>query len=357
MAEKSSETAPAPTAAPTGIAAIVARVMRLKPVRVFQHYATSGGPLMASGLANQGLFATFAGLWVGFSVIGLVIAGDPGLRASLIQTISDALPGLISRGGTDGAIDPDLLLEANILNLTGALALAGLLFTAIGFLASARDAVRRIFDVAPSTTNFLLLKLKDLGLAIGFGAALVVSTVVSTVSTSALSWVLAVTGIGAESTVGTIGGRLVGLLVALAIDTAVLTALYRVLAGIPIPRRRLLGGALIGGVALGILKLLGGLLLGGASNNPLIASFAIIAGLLIFLNLVCQVILISAAWISVGMDDAGIAADPVAAEKARLEQERIAELERLAAEAERPSGLARLFRRRPHRPADDGGAS
>lgn len=356
MAEKTTE-APATTAPPAGIPALIARVMKLKPVRVFQHYAASGGPLMASGLANQGLFATFAGLWVGFSIIGLVIAGDPGLRSSLIDTISDALPGLISTGGTDGAIDPDLLLKANILNWTGALALVGLLFTAIGFLASARESVRRIFTVAPSTTNFLLLKLKDLGLAVGFGAALILSTVVSAVSTAALSWVLAVTGIGAESTVGTIGGRILGLLIALAIDTAVLTALYRVLAGIPIPLRRLVGGALIGGVALGALKLLGGLLLGGASNNPLIASFAIIAGLLIFLNLVCQVILVSAAWISVGMDDAGIAADPVAAEKARLEQERIAELERLAAQAERPRGLARLFRRRSRDAADDGGAS
>lgn len=346
----------APTAPPKGIPAIIARVMKLKPVRVFQHYASAGGPLMASGLANQGLFATFAGLWVGFSVIGLVIAGDPALRESLVDTIAQALPGLIESGGSDGAIDPDDLLSAGILNWTGAIALVGLLFTAIGFLASAREAVRRIFAVAPDSTNFLLLKLKDLGLAVGFGAALLVSTVLSTVSTSALAWFLAVTGIGAESTVGTIGGRIVGLLVVLVIDTAVLAALYRVLAGIPIPRRRLWGGALIGGIGLGALKLLGGLLLGGASNNPLIASFAIIAGLLIFLNLVCQVILVSAAWISVGMDDAGIAADPAAAEKERAERERIAELERRAAEAERPRGLARLFGR-GRRKSDDGGAS
>ncbi|GAB2452389.1 membrane protein [Conyzicola lurida] len=345
-----------PPAAPTGIAAIIAKVMKLKPVRVFQHYSSSGGPLMASGLANQGLFATFAGLWVGFSIIGLVVAGNPELRESLVDTIANAVPGLIKSGGTDGAIDPDDLLSAGILNWTGAIALVGLFFTAVGFLASAREAVRRIFAIAPDSTNFILLKLKDLGLAVGFGVALIVSTVLSTVSTSALSWFLAVTGIGAESTVGTIGGRIVGLLVVLVIDTAVLAALYRVLAGIPIPFRRLVGGALIGGVGLGVLKLLGGLLLGGASNNPLIASFAIIAGLLIFLNLVCQVILVAAAWISVGMDDAGIAADPVAAAKAQAERERIAELERVAEKAREPHGLARLFRRK-RRADDDGGDS
>jgi membrane protein len=345
-----------PEAPPAGIPGLVARVMKLKPVRVFTHYSGSGGPLMASGLAYQGLFATFAGLWVGFSVIGLVIAGDPGLRESLVDTIASAVPGLIESSTTDGAIDPDDLLAAGILNWTGAIALVGLLVTAIGFLASARDAVRRIFAIAPSTTNFALLKLKDLGLAVGFGAALIVSTVLSAASTSLLGWALDLVGVGSDSVAGSVAGRILGLLVVLLLDTAVLGALYRVLAGIPIPFRRLIGGALIGGVALGVLKLLGNLLLGGASNNPLLASFAIIVGVLIFLNLVCQVILICAAWISVGMDDAGIAADPVAAEKERVERERIAELERVAREAGEPRGLARLFRRK-RRPADDGGDS
>jgi len=345
-----------PEAPPKGIPGLIAKAMKLKPARVFLHYGATGGALMASGLAYQGLFATFAGLWVGFSVIGIVIVGDPALRESLIDTIAAAVPGLIESSSAEGAIDPDDLLSAGILNWTGAIALVGLILTAIGFLASARDAVRRIFAIAPSTTNFLLLKLKDLGLALGFGTALIVSTVLSTVSTTLLSWILAVTGIGAESTVGTVVGRGAGLVIVLLIDTAVLAALYRVLAGIPIPFRRLAGGALIGGVALGALKQLGTLLLGGATNNPLIASFAILAGVLIFLNLVCQVILVCAAWISVGMDDAGIAADPVAAAKERAESERIAELERLADEAREPRGLARLFRRR-RRPADDGGPS
>jgi membrane protein len=347
------------TVGPTGIPALIAKVMKLKPVRVFLHYASSGGPLMASGLAFQGMFAVFAGLWVGFSVIGIIIANDPGLRESLINTIAAAVPGLIESRTSKGVVDPDDLLSAGVLNWTGAIALVGLLGTAIGFLASAREAIRRIFAVAPSTTNFLLLKLKDLGLAVAFGAALIVSTVLSAASTSLLGFVLDLVGIGSDSVIGTVLGTALGLLVVFLLDTVVLAALYRVLAGIPIPFRRLVGGALLGAFGLGVLKLLGNLLLGGSRNNPLLASFAIIAGLLIFFNLVCQVILIFAAWISVGMDDAGIAADPVAAEKARLERERIAELERLAGE---PRGIARIIRRIPlvrriGRRTDDGGSS
>jgi membrane protein len=343
-------------AAPTGIPAIIARVMALRPVRVFFHYASNGGPLMASGLAFQGMFAVFAGLWVGFSVIGLIIANDPGLRSQLIATIANAVPGLIESSTSDGVVDPDDLLSAGVLNWTGAIALVGLLGTAIGFLASARDAIRRIFTIAPPTTNFFLLKLKDLGLAVGFGAALIVSTVLSAASTSLLGLVLDLIGVGSESVIGTVLGTVLGLLVVFLLDAAVLAALYRVLAGIPIPFRNLAAGAVLGAFGLGVLKLLGNLLLGGAKNNPLLASFAIIAGLLIFFNLVCQVILIFAAWISVGMDDAGIAADPVAAAKERAEKERIAELERIARAAREPRGLARLFARFRRRP-DDGGSS
>lgn len=340
---------------PTGIAAVIAKTLKLKPVRVFLHFTARGGPLMGSGLSYQAIFAVFAGLWVGFSIIGLVIQRNVGLRTSIIDTIAVAVPGLIDTGDGTGAIDPSTLLDTGAFNLTGVLSLAVLLFTALGFLASARDAVRRIFELDPASANFLLLKLKDLGLAVAFGAAIVVSTVLSSGSTVLLGFVLDLLGIGSDSLVATVLGRAIGLAVVLALDTVVLAALYRILSGIPIPRRRLFGGALIGAVGLGALKLLGNTLLGRDPNNPLLASFAIIVGLLIFFNLVCQVILLCGAWIAVGMKDSGIAADPEAAEAARLEKERIAELERIAAEAKRPGPLRRLLDRlRPGREKAEG---
>jgi len=330
---------------PSGIAAIIAKTMKLKPVRVFLHFTTRGGPLMASGLSYQAIFAVFAGLWVGFSIIGLVIQRNTELRNSIIDTIAASVPGLIDPGDGSGAIDPSILLDTGALNLTGIIALAGLLFTALGFLASARDAVRRVFELHAPPANFLLLKLKDLGLAIAFGAAIVLSTALSSGSTVLLGYALDFVGIGSDSLAATVLGRTIGLAVVLALDTIVLAALYRILSGIPIPRGRLFGGALLGGIGLGALKAVGNTLLGRDPNNPLLASFAIIIGLLIFFNLVCQVILLCAAWIAVGMEDNGIAADPEAAEAARLEEERIAELERIAAESKRPGPVRRILGR------------
>ncbi|MBC7517762.1 MAG: YihY/virulence factor BrkB family protein [Microbacteriaceae bacterium] len=331
--------------APKGLPALIAGALKLKPVRVFLHFASRRGPLLSSGLAYQSIFAIFAALWLAFSIAGLVIQGNPSLKASLIAAVAQALPGLIQDGSTEGAVDPNTLLKAGILGFSGAVALVGLLATALGWMASSRDAIRDIFSLPGVTSNFLLLKVKDLGVALVFGAAVIVSAVLSAASTALLGVALEITGVGSKSVVATVLARILGLIVVLAIDTLVLAALYRLLAGVSVPTRRLFAGSLIAGVAIGALKALGNTLLGGASNNPLLASFAVIIGLLIWFNLACQVLLLGAAWIAVGLNDSGIAVDPAAAAK-RAEEERLIVLGR-EAEQRRARGLfARLFGRR-----------
>jgi membrane protein len=307
------------------ITALVARVQQLKPVRVFTRYGQGRGPILASGLAFQGLFAVFAGLWVAFSIAGIVISGNVQLQDAIILVLNNAIPGLIDTGGAaGGAINAKLLLSAGVFGWTGAIALVGLLVTALGWLASARDAVRTMFDLPSATTNFALLKLRDLGLGVALGVLLIVSAFLSVAGT-ATSFLLALAGIHAKSAVAIVIGRIVTLGVMFALDAVVLASLYRVLAAIRIPTRRLWSGALLGAVGLGVLKILGSALLGGATNNPLIASFAVLAGLLIFFNFVCQVILIAASWIHTGMEDAGIDPDP------RVAQQRLAAARALVA--------------------------
>jgi membrane protein len=316
--------------APLG--ALIARVMQFKPVRVFFHYLERRGAILAAGLSYQAIFAVFAAIWVAFSVIGLFLESNQALQDALFEVLSSSVPGLIDTGDGEGAINPETLLEAGALTWTGALALVGLLFTALGWLASGRDAIRTLFDLKALPGNLVLQKLKDLGWAVAFGAIVLISAVLSLFSTAALTTLLGWAGIGDESLFAIVLARVVGLAIVLALDTVVLAAFFRVVAGIVIPFRRLLAGAFIGST-----------LLGAASNNPLLASFAVIIGLLIWFNLVCQAILLSATWVAVGMIDAGIPLDPVA-EAARLEREAA---ERAAAKAAeelaRPKGLARFI--------------
>lgn len=288
------------------ISKLVARVLRLKPVRVFMQYNSQRGPILASGLAYQAIFAVFAGLWVAFSIAGVVIVGSPALLDGLVEFLNTSVPGLIDDGSGSGAVDLALLTEAGILGWTGAIAAVGLVLTALGWLAAGRDAVRTMFGLPAASTNFLLLRLKDLGLAVGFGAAVIASAAISVASTSALGAVFDGLGIDEEALPAILLARGVGLLIVLMVDTIVLALFFRVVSGIRIPIRMLAQGTIIGAVALGVLKALGSALLGGATTNPLLAGFAVIVGLLIWFNLTCQVILVSASWIAVSAADAGL---------------------------------------------------
>lgn len=326
-----------------------------KPLRVLRRYSDRRGPLLAAGLSFQAVFAVFAAIWVTFSVAGLALGANPALRDALFDLIGNAVPGLLDRGH-GGAISEKALLSTPALTWTGTVALIGTLFTAVGWLDSARSAVRDLAGLAAPVTNFALLKLQDLGLALAFGVALVASAALSVFSTAAMNATLALLHVDERSLTTILTARIIGLALMFGLDTCVLAALYRVLAGVPIPRGPLWQGALLGALALGVLKVLGTSLLGGATKNPLLASFAVIVGLLIWFNLICQVILIAASWVVVTATDRGVPLDPIGERRARDAEVRLrAELERqIRREVEEalPPGV-RWFVRRRHRRLDE----
>jgi membrane protein len=306
LAAEASGAKPDPPPPPTGIAGLVERALALKPARVVLHFNEEYGPLLSSGMAHQAIFALFAALWFGFSIAGFVLKGNPQLSTALFESLNRAIPGLVSTGGTTGAINPSTLLNATALTASGVLSLIGLLWTAVGFLGTMRTAVRIMFAVPQPTRNWVLLKLMDLGLALAFGVMVLLTAVISIVSTTLLVFVEDVLGIRHDTWVATVAPGVVGALLILIIDTLLVAAAFRILSGLRVPRGRLWAGAVLGGVGLTALQTLGTSLLGGARSNPLLASFAVVFGLLIYFDLVATVILIAASWIAVGLSDAGI---------------------------------------------------
>jgi membrane protein len=328
------------------VARFVSRTQSSRPVRVFLHYVELRGPILGSGLAYSAIFASFAGLWIGFALAGIVISGNLGLREALLEFVDANVPGLIAgAGGGSGAVDPEALLDAAIFGWTGVVASVVLLVTAVNWLASARDAVRILYGLPPIQANFVLLKLRDLGLAIAFGAVLLVSAMLSVVGTQATGFLLEGVGIDEESALGTVLGRFASLTVMFVLDALVLAGVYRVLAHVRVPIRRLRTGALLAAAALGLLKIAASAsLIGVGGTNPLLSSFAVILGLLVFLNLVCQVILLGAAWVAVGVRDSGLVLDE-AFEQQRLEDaRRLVEANQPVA-APAPAGLFARLRR------------
>lgn len=281
---------------------VTAWVLKLKPYRVLKQYLDSDGNLLAAGISFQSVFAVFAAVYVGFAIAGIWLTGNPDLFNALVEIINRAVPGLI---GKEGIISPEALTNVNLFGWTGAIAAVGLIWTAIGWLYYTRQAVRAVFDLPKVTASFVMLKLVDLLLALAFGVLLFASAALSAFSTQALSWLLGLLGLS-NSFWFTLAAGAVGLLGAVLINFVTLSGMFRVLSRIKIPWRDLAFGALLGSVALSVLSIVSSAVIAGASRNPLLATFAVFVGLMLWFNLVSRVILISAAWIAVGLEDKGI---------------------------------------------------
>ncbi|MHA7987321.1 YihY/virulence factor BrkB family protein [Rathayibacter sp. CAU 1779] len=282
-------------------------VSDLKPYRVWNQFSHNDGNLRTAGMSYQSLFAVFAAIWVGFSIAGIWLTGNPNLMHALVGIINEAIPGLISEGDEKGVISQDALAGlGGAFGWTSIIATVGLLWTAIAWLYYTRQAVRAMFDLERDERNYVLQKITDLVLALAFGVVLIVSAAVTVITTDAMEALLDYIGIQSDSFWSTFFGRLIGFAVAIGLNYLVLTVMFRVLSRVVIPWRYLVVGPLLGAAALSGLSVLSGLLIGGASRNPLLATFAVFVGMLLLFNWICRVILLAAAWIAVSMFDHGI---------------------------------------------------
>lgn len=269
-------------------------------MRAVSRFTNVGGSVLSGGMSYQALFAVFAALWVGFGVFGIMLRSRPELLDSIVTQINTFIPGLL---GADGAVPVDTLLAARVLDWTSIIAGVSLLWVAINWFTGTRRSIRIIFGLeVKEYRNVLLLKLRDLVLAVAFFLAILMSAALTVLSSSLTDLIFSWLGADPGSwLLGSLGGvvRYGALLV---FDVLVLIAMHRYLAEVRIPRWTLIRGCMLGGIVLLGLKVLGTLLLGGASSNPLLASFAVVIGLLLWFNFICRTLLLTSAWIATSAD-------------------------------------------------------
>lgn len=282
------------TQQPGFVSRLIAFALRRRIVRAFLLYQEHRGPMLADSITYRALFSLFAAVFLGFSVAALWLLANPAAFDALIETLDRLIPGLI---GADGAVDPAELLQPVEFSVAGAIALLGLVGAAIGAVGSMRHALRRIADAPTDSTFFIWVLLQQLGVALLLGVALVVAAGLTVFGTSAVAWVLTTLGLGDAGFV-TVGVDLISIGIIVALDVLVVAVLLRVLPGLRPSASALWSSALIGGLALAALQLLSGLIVGGAMGNPLLASFASLITLLLWLNFSSQAILITGAWLA-----------------------------------------------------------
>jgi membrane protein len=274
----------------------------VKTTRAYQawdNYSKAGGNLLAAGMSFQMLFASFAGVWVLFAVANGFFDKKPEVRAAVIDFINNQVPGLID---SNGPIYPELLMQSSSMTLSGIAALIATAWTAVGWLSYSRVAIRSTFGLPPMTNvHPVLLKTFDLGLAIAYGLLVLVSAVASVIATQAIDDVCEAFGLSSNNHALFTALQVLGILIVLALDTFILGAMIRLLSGLDIPWRQVVGGALLGGAALGVIKIFATVFISHSSDNPLFASVALFIGILVWYNLSCRVFLLSASWVAMSI--------------------------------------------------------
>ena len=283
-----------------GVAGLVERVQALlawwqgtRPARANARFGRAGGGVLTGGIAYTALFSVFAGLTIGYTAFMAVLGNNAELRDTVLRTIAESLPGLVDTGDGRGLLEPDDLEMSTSLSVAGLIAFGVLLFTATSATAALRTAVRAMFGAHDAVT-LVAGKLRELGGFVGIALAVLLSAVLGLAVTAVADRVLDVFGIADTSGVVL---RVVGVLVAFVVDALVFVMVVRVLAGQDPPRRDLLGGAAIAATGLGVVRLLGtSVVAGSVQRNPVLASFAIVVVLLLWINLIARIVLLAAAW-------------------------------------------------------------
>jgi membrane protein len=286
--------------------------------RSWQGYNNARGGLLAGGIAYFAFFSVFPALTLGFAIFGFVLRGDQHLFHQVVSSVSDSLPGIVKDSGhPDGIIDASKPPTPNALTITGLISLVVLVLAGLGWLGALREGVRAMFGQPTFQANPIAGRARDLGVLALLGLSVLVSAILSGVSNTATKKVLDWVGMAPDGLVGRIGLPVVAFVVGLVVDFAIMLLIFKVLSGVSADWHAMQSGALVGAVGIGILKVAVAYGIVGVTKNALLASFAVVVGLLLVMNLLSRVVLIASAWASEAVRvSAAATADEAAAARA-----------------------------------------
>jgi membrane protein len=261
-------------------------------VRAVQHYSDVKGSVLAGAVTYFGFLSLFPILALAFAAVGWVANIYPDAEEDLVTAIETVLPGLI--GDEEGMISIDAFKSAA--GTVGLIGLIGLLYAGLGWLSAMRQSLTEAFELpSEEERNFVVGKSVDLAVLVVIGVTMIVSVAVSGVitgfSTSLFSW------IGME------GSRLaqgvlwaLSLVVGVGVGVLLFYVIYRVLAVPHIPRRSLVGGAVVAALLFEVLKRAAFLIIPRLTSTSAFAVLGVSLVLLIWLNYTSRVIVLGAAW-------------------------------------------------------------
>jgi YihY family inner membrane protein len=245
------------------------------PFAVLRKFSDDGAGNKAALIAYYGFFAIFPLLLLLTTILGFVLAGDPGAQKAVINSALKEIPII----GAQIAQKNHPLRGSGIGLAVGAV---GALLSGLGVTMASQNAFNTVYAVpVKDQPSFLGARWRSLKLLVTFGVLQLISTAV------------------AGAVAGGIGGALLtvaGIALALAVNVALFFAVFRFMTDNVVATRELWPGIAIASVAWEVLQAVGGIYvkhaLKGASETY--GTYATVIGLLIWLYLGARVVVYAA---------------------------------------------------------------
>ncbi|GIE36717.1 hypothetical protein Ait01nite_097620 [Actinoplanes italicus] len=249
-------------------------------VRAGVRYDEADGGRLAAAVTYYAFFGTFAAWLMGFAAFGFVL-DDPRVLHAVENYLAQDLPGLDVRAMRDAR------------TTVGVVAIIGLPITGWFWADAFRSSIRRIWRLAEYPGRLASRVLVDLAVLLGLGVLLVASLAAAYATTVAAGRIAEVADAGDAVSRLLLG--IVGFLVGTGVNTALACGALTGLPRIRMSWRRLLGPAVLAGVAIELLKTIGSRYIQAIETNPVYGLVAGSVGLLVLLNAVNQLLLFAAA--------------------------------------------------------------
>ncbi|NKZ00335.1 YihY/virulence factor BrkB family protein [Nocardiopsis alborubida] len=257
-------------------------------VRAYERYADRNGNQLAGAVTYFAFLSFFPLLALAFAAVGYLAAVQVEVGDYLQQALDGVLPGL------SGELPIDEIAQARV--GAGVIGALGLLYAGLNAVSALREALHSIWlKNLKEGPNPLLRKLVDLLVMLGLGTALLLAVAFTSVAQAATQWLLGLVGLDG-SLLANLSLRALALAIAVGANMAIFVLAFALLSGSGRPTRMMWRGALLGAVGFEVLKAAAAVLLAGTLSNPVYASFAVLVGLLVWINLVMRLVMFSAAW-------------------------------------------------------------
>ncbi|MGV9554145.1 YihY/virulence factor BrkB family protein [Streptomyces sp. NPDC003401] len=275
-----------------GIGPWIARMTATHAWRSYERLDRVRWTMLAAAMTFTSFVALFPLLTVG-AAIGAATLG-PERQKELQDKITDQVPGISDRLNVDSLVQNA--------GTVGLIAGAALVLTGVNWAGSARECLRAVWELPDEEENPVLRRLKDLGILLGLGGAVLVTLAVSTVASAMVGWIIEQGGVD-QSGWGGILLRVAAFAVAVLADFLLLLYVLTLLPGVEPPRRRLVVAALTGAVGFELLKLLLSGYLQGVATKSMYGAFGVPIALLLWINFTAKLVLFCAAWTATGSAD------------------------------------------------------